>query len=352
MTSPTPTSLDLPWTDQIYIIAEAGVNHNGELELAKQLVDAAHEAGADAVKFQTWKADEIIGRFATKVDYLEERSGAGESFFELVERLSLPYPAFAELKRYCGEVGIQFLSTPDGFQSLDFLVDDLEVPFVKVGSTELTHLQFLTAVGRKRRPVILSTGLGTLGEIETALAALRAGGGPELPIVVLQCTSEYPAPPNEMNLWAMTTIASAFNVPVGLSDHSVGPEAAVAAVALGARVIEKHLTLDRAMAGPDHLASADPQGFRELVDAVRKTSLMLGDGVKRPTPRERANMDGIRRSAVAARALEAGCVLMAEDIVCLRPGTGVPPGQIEHIVGMRLNRPLQLHEPIRWEDLR
>jgi N-acetylneuraminate synthase/N,N'-diacetyllegionaminate synthase len=347
--SPTPA---LPWAERTYVIAEAGVNHNGEVELAKRLVDAAHAAGADAVKFQTWMPDEIVGRFAQKVDYLAQHTDADEDFFDIAERWRLPYSAFAELKAYCEDVGIQFLSTPDGFQSLDFLVDELDTPFVKVGSTELTHLQFLTAVGRKQRPVIMSTGLGNLGEIETALAALRAGGGPDLPIVVLQCTSEYPAPPEEMNLRAMSTIAAAFGTPVGLSDHSMGFEAAVAAVALGACVIEKHLTLDRAMEGPDHQASADPQALAEQVAAIRRTRVMLGDGLKRPTPRERANMEGIRRSVVAARPLEAGCVLTADDIVCLRPGTGVPPGQLAILIGMRVNRPLQLHEPIRWEDVR
>ena len=342
----------LPWTTRPYVIAEAGVNHNGDLVLAKQLIEAAHAAGADAVKFQTWKSGEIIGRFSIKVDYLSERSGEEESFWDIVEKLALTYPQFVELKAHCEKVGIQFLSTPDGFESLDFLVDELDVPFVKVGSTELTHPQFLTAVGAKRRPVILSTGLGNLAEVEAGLAAVRKGGGDDLPIVVLHCTSEYPAPADEMNLRAMTTLAASFGVPVGLSDHSEGAETTIAAIAMGACVIEKHFTLDRAMEGPDHPASVDPQGLAELVAAVRKTSIMLGDGIKRPTRRERANMTGIRRSVLAASDLPAGTVLQPNDLVCKRPGTGVPPAQLDLLVGMTINRPLLADEPIQWADVR
>lgn len=336
----------------IFIIAEAGVNHNGDVLLAKQLVDAAHRAGADAVKFQTWKPGELTGRFAVKVPYLETSMPKDESRFELSRRLCLPYETFRELNAYCETVGIQFLSTPDGFESLDFLVDELNMSMIKVGSTELNHLAFLEAVGKKRRPVILSTGLGSLGEVEAAVEALRRTGGSDLPITVLQCTSQYPAPPEEMNLKVMKTFARAFDLPVGLSDHSTGYEASIAAIALGAAVVEKHFTLDRTMAGPDHAASLEPEELARMVGALRRVVTMLGNGLKRPTPSELRNMSGIRRSVVAARDLAEGTVLAIADLACKRPGTGILPEDMETLIGFRVNRAMALDEPISWADVR
>jgi len=340
-----------PWLDRPYLIAEAGVNHNGDPELAHKLVDAAHAAGADAVKFQTWLPGEQIGRFAAKVAYLEQ-AVPGESFFDMGERLRLPFEAFVELKRHCDRLGIEFLSTADGQASLDFLVDDLDVPFVKIGSTELNHPQYLAAAGAKRRPVILSTGLGDLAEVAAAVEVLRAAGGENLPIVVLQCTSEYPAPDDEMNLRAMCVFASALGLPVGLSDHSRGAEASIAAVAMGGRVIEKHFTLDRNLEGPDHAASLEPGELAALATSVRRVFSMLGDGLKRPTRAERANITGIRRSVVAVRPIAQGEVLRREDLACKRPGTGIAPGDLERVVGLRVNRALEEDEPIDWADLR
>jgi N,N'-diacetyllegionaminate synthase len=330
----------------VFVIAEAGVNHNGDVALAKQLVDVADAAGVDAVKFQTWKPGELTGRFAFKVAYLDSTTESSESRYELSNRLALSYDAFRELKAYCDDREVLFLSTPDGFESLDFLVDELDMPIIKVGSTEVTHPQFLEAVGRKQRPVILSTGLSNLGEVEAALSALRRGGAAD--ITVLQCTSEYPAPDAEMNLRAMQTIAAAFGVNVGLSDHSRGTIAPIAAAAMGAAVVEKHFTLDRAMDGPDHAASITGEELGELTDALRRVAVMMGDGIKTPTPSERANTTGIRRSVVARDPIPAGTVLESHMLVCKRPATGVAPADMEVLVGLRTCRDLDEDEPITW----
>ena len=293
-----------------YIIAEAGVNHNGSVISAKQLIDIAHEAGADAVKFQTWVPGELTGKFAFKVDYLDDSTPEEESRFELSKRLCLSYDAFRELKSYSDKVGIEFLSTPDGFKSLDFLVDELNIPIIKVGSTELNHISFLRAVGSKKRPVIISTGLGNEDEVGSAIEALRIGGGNNLPITILQCTSEYPAPAEEMNIYVIKKFAEKYNLPVGLSDHSTGFEATIAALALGSEVIEKHFTLDKNMEGPDHSASLSPEELKDFILAIRRTELMLGDGIKLPTKSEIKNIEGIRRSVVASRDLKSGTILM------------------------------------------
>jgi len=336
--------------DRVFIIAEAGVNHNGDPELAKRLIDIAREAGANAVKFQTWRPGEITGRFTYKVGYLEQTTDISESRYELSNRLALPYPVFRDLQAYSEHRGIQFLSTPDGFDSLAFLVGELNMPLVKVGSTEVTHVQYLQAIGATGRPVILSTGLSTLGEVERAIMALRQGGAEE--IHLLHCTSEYPAPDSQMNLRAMQTLADAFGLPVGLSDHSVGAEASIAAVAMGARIIEKHFTLDRSLAGPDHQASLDGGGLAELVASIRRVESMLGNGRKQPTVAELDNMHGIRRSVVAVRALTAGTLLSAEMLTCKRPGNGIEPALLPNLVGFTLNRDLAEDEPIAWQDLR
>jgi N,N'-diacetyllegionaminate synthase len=332
-----------------FIIAEAGVNHDGDPERARRLIDVAVEARADAVKFQTWRPGEITGRFTHKVAYLDSTTDVGETRYELSSRLALPYPVFRELKEHAEKRGILFLSTPDGFDSLGFLAGELNIPIIKIGSSEVTHPQYLEAVGRTGRPVILSTGLSNLGEVEKALAALRRGGAG--PIVLLHCTSEYPAPDNEMNLRAMLTLRNAFNLPVGLSDHSLGAEASIAAVAMGAAVIEKHFTLDRSRPGPDHQASLDPAGLAAFVASIRRVEKMLGDGIKRATSTELANMNGIRRGVVATRDLKAGTVLAADMLTCKRPAGGIDPEHFEHIIGLRITRDLAEDEPLAWCDI-
>ncbi|SIO48591.1 N-acetylneuraminate synthase [Rhodovulum sp. ES.010] len=331
-------------------IAEAGVNHDGDPAAAMRLVEAAAHAGADIVKFQTWLPGEITGRFTDKVGYMQASTEAAESRYELSARLALPYDAHFGLKERADALGITFLSTPDGFQSLDFLVDRVGIPVIKVGSTEITHLSFLHAIGAKRLPVILSTGLSTLGEVDKALAALREGGATD--ITILHCTSEYPAPDAEMNLRAMETLRDAFGLPVGLSDHSLGPEAAIAATAMGASVIEKHFTLDRKPSGPDHNASMTADEMAHLIGSIRKVRTMLGDGVKTPTPSELANSDGIRRSVVAAHAIPAGTRLDQGMLTCKRPGGGIAPEHLDTCLGFAVNRDLQEDEPLHWEDLR
>lgn len=333
-----------------FIIAEAGVNHDGDVERAKRLIDVAAEAKADAVKFQTWRPGEITGRYAYKVNYLESTTEAAESRYELSCRLALPFPVFRELKAHAERRGILFLSTPDGFDSLAFLVGELDMPIVKIGSTEVTHLQYLEAIGRTGRPAILSTGLSTLGEVEKAVATLRRGGTRDL--TLLHCTSEYPAPDDQMNLRAMITLRDAFGLPVGLSDHSRGVEASLAAVAMGATVVEKHFTLDRSLPGPDHQASLDGPELACLVSSIRRVEAMLGDGIKRPTAAELANINGIRRGVVAARKIPAGTVLSADMLVCKRPGGGIEPEDLDRLVGFAVRRDLDEDEPLTWDDVR
>ena len=334
----------------IFIIAEAGVNHNGDVELAKRLIEAAAEAKADAVKFQTWKPGEITGKFAVKVPYLESSSTDSESRYDISAKLCLPYDAFRELKAHSEKVGILFLSTPDGFESLDFLVDELDMPIIKAGSTEVTHVQFLEAIGNKGRPVIMSTGLSTMEEIHVAVSALYTNQ--KVPLALLQCTSQYPAPDDEMNLQVITMLAREFGVPSGLSDHSTGIVASVAAVALGATVIEKHFTLDRDLNGPDHAASIEPDELAQMIRNIRRVETMMGDGVKRQTPSELANMNGIRRSVVAACALDSGTVIAREMLICKRPASGVEPMKLDELIGMTVTRNLAEDEPITWNDVR
>lgn len=342
--------INLPWKKKVFIIAEAGVNHNGDLRLAKKLIDVAAKSGADAVKFQTWKPGEITGKFAYKVNYLKKSTDDSESRYELSKRLALPYPAFRELQKHARKKGILFLSTPDGFESLNFLVDELRMPYIKVGSTEVTHLQFLKAIGSKRIPVILSTGLSTLAEVRKAIQALHHYG--KIPLVVLHCTSEYPAPDKDMNIKAMQTMEKAFHLPVGLSDHSTGSEAAIAAVAMGAVVVEKHFTLDKEMIGPDHRASLNPDELTGFVQSIRRIEKMIGHGIKKPTLSEVKNMNGIRRSVVAKTFLKKGIRLKDEMLICKRPGTGIQPEFLEALIGKTLKRDLLEDEPIHWKDVR
>ncbi len=331
------------------VIAEAGVNHDGDTAAAMRLVEAAAEAGADAVKFQTWLPGEITGRFAGKVDYLASRTDEGESRYDISNRLALTHDDHFALKERAEQLGLVFLSTPDGFQSLDFLVNRLGMPAIKVGSTEVTHVQFLEKIGAQGLPVILSTGLSNLEEVAAALSALKKGGADD--ITLLQCTSEYPAPDNEMNLRAMSTMAGEFGLPVGLSDHSLGSEAAVAAAAMGASVIEKHFTLDRNLPGPDHQASMTAGELADLIISLRRVAVMLGDGVKAPTPSERDNAPNIRRGVVAACPIPAGTRLSADMLTCKRPAGGIEPRDLDACVGAVITRALETDEPLTWDDL-
>ena len=332
----------------VYIIAEAGVNHNGSLEIARKLIDVAKECGADAVKFQTFKAGESTGIRADKVAYQKNNEKTQESQFDMLKNLELSFDDFRRLKEYCTTKNIDFISTPDGAESLRCLVE-MNVSKIKIGSTEVTNYPFLELIAKVGKPVILSTGMSTLGEVERAVDILMENGTQN--IELMHCTTDYPTALCDVNLRAMLTLKNAFYLPVGYSDHTSDFEVAVASVALGASVIEKHITLDREMKGPDHKASMTPEEFAEYVRHIRNTEELLGDGRKRPTGREKIMMNQIRRSILAARKLKAGTVL-TEDMICLkRPGTGIAPEFAAVLLGRRLKRDIEEEEAIMWEDV-
>lgn len=313
-----------------YIIAEAGVNHNGSVELAKRLCHAAKEAGADCVKFQTWQTEKIITRHVAQADYQTANTGVEESQFDMLKRLELSYDDFRAVKAYCDEIGIQFASTADEADSLDFLLS-LGIPFIKIGSGEIGNIPYLRYMGSKGLPVILSTGMSTLADVELSLDALRQGGAKD--ITLLHCTTNYPCPVESVNLRAMNTLRETFHLPVGYSDHTVGISVPTAAAALGAAVIEKHFTLDRSMDGPDHLASTEPAEFRAMVDAVRQIEKAMGDGVKAPTAAEEAISRVVLKRIVAARPIARGTELTDDDLCVKRNDTGLPARAWDQVVG-------------------
>lgn len=315
------------------VIAEAGVNHNGDVALAHRLVDEAAEAGVDAVKFQRFVTEELITREAPKAGYQILTTGDGGGQHAMLKALELADEHHLALKRHCEERGLLYLCTPYEAQSIDFL-DRIGVAAYKVASTDTTNLPFLRHLASKGRPVLLSTGMSTLGEVDEAVTGLVAGGLGD-GVVVLHCTSEYPAPPEEANLRAMRTLELATGCPVGFSDHTPGIGMSPFAVALGAVVVEKHFTLDRGLPGPDHAASLEPAELRRLVEAVRMVEQALGDGVKRPTPSELANKPLMQKSLVSRRHLRPGEIIRAEDLACKRPATGLPASWFDRVVGRR-----------------
>jgi N,N'-diacetyllegionaminate synthase len=332
----------------VFVIAEAGVNHNGSLDLALQLVDAAKASGADAVKFQTFRADQLATRSAHKAPYQERTTANSESQFEMLQRLQLDAAAHRRLIHHCRKVGIQFLSSPFDTQSADLLAT-MNVPLYKVPSGEITNLPFLQHLARKSRPLILSTGMSTLGEVEEAVQVLQAAGAIQL--TLLHCVTEYPAPYAEVNLRAMQTLKSAFGLPVGYSDHTSGIEIAIAAVALGAEVIEKHFTLDRSLPGPDHSASLEPVELRQMVTAIRHVEAALGTGIKAPAPCELPNISVARKSVVAARTLPTGHQLATGDLEIKRPGNGLAPKLLTALIGRTLRASVAKDEIINWDHL-
>lgn len=325
------------------IIAEAGVNHNGSLELAKQLVVKAKEAGADIVKFQTGKPELLVSRFAEKAEYQKESTGSGESQLEMLRRINLTFPDFAPLKAFCEEVGITFLSTPFDLESVAFL-DKLGVPFWKIPSGEVTNLPYLEALAKTGRPVVMSTGMCEMGEIEAAIRVLREHGTSD--IRLLHCNTEYPTPFADVNLRAMETMRRAFGVEVGYSDHTKGIEVPIAAAALGATIIEKHFTLDRNMDGPDHKASLEPDELSAMVSAIRNIEQALGSGEKTVSPSERKNIAVARKSIVAKRAIKAGERLTEENLTVKRPGSGVSPMRWRDVLGTAAIRDFEEDEMI------
>lgn len=332
----------------VFIIAEAGVNHNGDVNLAKKLIDVAKEAGVDAVKFQTFKTEKIVGKFAEKAKYQVENTGTTESQYDMVKKLELSYDQFTDLKRYCDKKGITFISTPDEVESLDYLVG-IGVPLIKVGSTEVTNLRYLKEIAKRKLPIYLSTGMSTLGEVEKALSAIYEEGNHL--VTLMHATTDYPTMYSDVNLKAMITLKNAFNVEVGYSDHTLGNEAAIAAVALGACVIEKHFTLDKHMEGPDHKASLNPVELKQFVECIRNTERLLGNGIKTPTSREKMISAAARRSIVASQDIRKGTILTENMLEFKRPGNGIRPEFLDIVVGREIKRDLLEDEVLTWKDI-
>ena len=337
-----------PWSvsGRCYVIAEAGVNHNGELPLAMKLVDAAVAANADAVKFQTFRAERFISPVADRAEYQIASTGGHESQLEMVKKLELPLEAFRKLKIYSEECGITFLSTPFEQESADFL-DEIGVPAFKLSSGEVTNLDFLRHVARKQKPIILSTGMADLEEVREAVNAIRESSAVEF--VLLHCVTNYPSQPASANLRAMETMHKEFGCAVGFSDHTLGVELALAACALGARVIEKHLTLDCKMPGPDHSASLEMHEFASMVEGIRQIESALGDGVKRPAAEELPVIKVARRSLAAAQDLSAGTVLTVAHIAAMRPGTGIAPKLRQSLIGRKVRQPIRAGTLLAFE---
>lgn len=319
------------------IIAEAGANHNGSLDTAFKLVDAAVEAGSDIVKFQTGKADKVISKYAAKAEYQKKTSDVNESQLEMCRKLDLDYPAHSELNNYCQQKRIAFLSSPFDLDSIDML-NGLGLNTFKIPSGEITNLPYLQKIGSFKKKIILSTGMSDLSEVGAALDILTESGTNKEDITVLHCNTEYPTPYADVNLLAMLTIKEAFGVKVGYSDHTLGIEVSIAAVALGASIIEKHLTLDRNMRGPDHKASLEPEEFKRMVTAVRNIEVALGDGTKKPSPSEQKNIVFARKSIVAAKDIAKGDIFSEENLVAKRPGSGIDPMQWGHVLGIAAKR--------------
>ncbi len=337
-----------PQRHPTFIIAEAGVNHNGSIEIALQLVDVAADAGADAVKFQTFSAEKLTRRGAEKAEYQKNATGAGDQY-DMLKALEMTEEMHNRVLKRCHERGIEFMSTAFDEDSFDFLVS-LGIKRVKVPSGEITNHPFLRHMARAGLPMVVSTGMANLEEVRDATEVVRSTA-PDADIVVLHCTSNYPAAPKDVNLLAMQTITEQLQVPVGYSDHTLGITISVAAVAMGARVIEKHFTLDKTLPGPDHGASLDPVELKAMVDAIRVVEAGLGDGVKAPTASELPVRTLVRRSATATRDLAAGEVLEGADIILLRPGNGIQPAEIDRVVGRKAGRAIAAGETLQWSDL-
>lgn len=333
--------------EKVYIIAEAGDNHNGDFNTALKLVDVAKRAGADCVKFQTFVTEEIISKYAEMAEYQKKNTGKEESQFEMVKRLELSFDEFRKIKEYCDRVGIQFLSTPFDLKSVDFL-NELGVPFFKIPSGEITNYPYLIKIAHTGKPVVMSTGMCEPDEILAAINVLEKNGSGE--ITLLHCNTEYPTPLKDVNLYAMRTMKKMFGKKVGYSDHTKGIEVPVAAVALGACVIEKHFTLDKNMPGPDHKASLEPDELGRMVKNIRNIEIALGDGVKHVSESERKNIAIARKSIVARRNIQEGEILTEDNLAVKRPGTGINPMQWMEVLGTRAVRDFKEDELIEIRE--
>jgi N,N'-diacetyllegionaminate synthase len=326
-----------------FIIAEAGVNHNGDINLAKELVDKAVFAGVDAVKFQTFKTEKLVTGYAEMAEYQKENIGSSDSQFNMLKKLELSYENFIELKEYCKHKEIMFLSTPFDFESADFL-ESIGMKAFKISSADLTNIPLLKHIAKFNKPIILSSGMATLSEIEEALSAIYSLGNKE--VAVLHCTSNYPAKLQSVNLNVMNTIKNAFKVVSGYSDHTKGITVPIAATAMGGNIIEKHFTLDKTMEGPDHKASLSPVELKDMVMAIRDVEMALGTGIKMYNPSEVDTMKAARKSIVVSRDIKAGEIIDLTDLDYKRPGTGLSPKFYVDILGKKINRDIKMDEQI------
>jgi len=329
-----------------FIIAEAGVNHNGDINLAYKLIDKAVEAGVDAIKFQTFKVEKLVSKTTKMADYQKKNTGDNTSQYGMLKKLELTYKDFENLKRYCDEKGIIFLSSPFDRESIDFL--EKLVPYYKVPSGEIVNFPYLKHIASKRKPIIMSTGMATLGEIEKALNAIYSVN-PSAEVYLLHCTTNYPTPYEEVNLKAMLTLKEAFKLPVGYSDHTLGIEVPIAAVAMGATIIEKHFTLDKNLPGPDHKASLEPEELKKMVQAIRNIEKALGDGIKGPSKSEEKIKEVVRKRIVAAKKLNIGEEITIDKVSIKRVERGIKPEFLEIILGKKLIKSVNEDEPITWK---
>lgn len=341
--------------NKIFIIAEAGVNHNGKIDLAYTLIDEAVKSGVNAIKFQTFKSEAIASKFSERAKYQKNNmSQYTESQLEMIKRYELSYPNFIDLKKYCDKKGILFLTSTADFESTDFIEN--YIPAFKVSSADLTNIPFLKYLANKNKPVILSTGMGNLSEIEKAVSIFNKTKNEHKnffpPITLLHCTTNYPCAFNEVNLNAMSTLRNSFHLPVGYSDHSLGIEIPIAAAALGATIIEKHFTLDKLMEGPDHSCSLEPDELKRMVNSIRNIEEALGNGIKMPNQSEREIMNIARKSLVVNKNVLSGEKISAEMVSIKRPGTGIVPEDLEKIIGLTINKNKLQDETIYWEDFK
>lgn len=323
--------------NKIFIIAEAGVNHNGSIEIAKSLIDVAVEAGADAVKFQTFKAEKLVSKNTQKANYQKKTTNQDESHYQMIKKLELDADAHKELMTYCANKNIMFLSTPFDHDSIN-LLNELGLELFKIPSGEITNLPYLRQIGILNKRVILSTGMSNLGEIESALEILISSGTKKENITVLHANTAYPTPMTDVNLRAMQSIAKAFSVNIGYSDHTLGIEVAIAAVAMGAHVIEKHFTLNKEMDGPDHKASLEPSELSEMIKSIRNIENALGSNIKKPSKSEIENIPVARKSIIVSKKIIAGDLLSTNNLTVKRPGTGISPMRWDEVIGQRAQK--------------
>jgi N-acetylneuraminate synthase len=331
----------------VYIIAEAGVNHNGNIEIAKKMIEMASLSGCDCIKFQTFTTSKLVIKEAPRAEYQIKNTKNEDSQFEMLKKLELKYEEFLELKNYCDKCNIEFLSTPFDEEAIK-LLEKLNISRYKISSGDITNKYLLKNIAKSNKQVILSTGMSTLGEVEEAVQWIEEEGNHD--IVLLHCTSNYPTPFDEVNMRAMSTLKQSFQYPVGYSDHTEGIEIPILAVALGACIIEKHFTLDKNMEGPDHKASLEPHELKQMVDQIRNVEKALGNGIKKPTQSELSTKDVARKSIVINKEKKAGEVIKLSDIVFKRPGTGILPKYTEEIVGKTLKNEKQKDSMLSLED--